>query len=127
MAVGFAQHMDSLLIGRGTVAILPEAVKAAGASGVQVNHFERRLNADELARAMRRADEVGLATMVCADKLEHAVQIAALGPDVLIVEASDQIASADGGPEDPATIGRVNAAIWPINPGIRILHAAGTG
>src|SRR4030067_413939 len=36
----FAQHMDSLPIGRGVGSVLPEAVKAAGAVGVLLNHDE---------------------------------------------------------------------------------------
>src|SRR5512136_679646 len=34
----FAQHMDDLPIGRGIGSVLPEAVKAAGAAGVLLNH-----------------------------------------------------------------------------------------
>ncbi|WP_372934689.1 triose-phosphate isomerase, partial [Mariniphaga sediminis] len=37
----FAQHMDPLPVGRGLGSVLPEAVKAAGAVGVMLNHAER--------------------------------------------------------------------------------------
>ncbi len=37
----FAQHMDALHAGRGIGSVLPEAVKAAGAAGVLLNHVER--------------------------------------------------------------------------------------
>ena len=83
----FAQHMDALEPGRGVGSVLPEAVRAAGAVGVLLNHVERRLTHDELERTMRRADEVGLATMVCADDASHAVSIAGPSPNVIIVEA----------------------------------------
>ncbi len=39
----FAQHMDPLKIGRGVGSVLPEALKAAGAVGVLLNHAERPL------------------------------------------------------------------------------------
>ena len=46
----FAQHMDALAPGRGVGSVLPEAIKAAGADGVLLNHVERRLSRSELAR-----------------------------------------------------------------------------
>jgi len=121
----FAQHMDSLRPGRGVGSVLPEAVKAAGAVGVLLNHVERRLSHDELARTVRRADEVGLATMVCADDARHAARIAKLAPDVIIVEAPVLIA---GGRRDEGgrqAIAAANEAIWRVNPAIRVLHGAG--
>lgn len=121
----FAQHMDSLERGRGVGSVLPEAVKAAGAVGVLLNHVERRLSRDELARTIRRADEVGLATMVCADDARDAASIAELGPNVIIVEAPVLIA---GGRRDCGghqAIAAANEAIWRVNPEIRVLHGAG--
>lgn len=121
----FAQHMDSLERGRGIGSVLPEAVKAAGAVGVLLNHVERRLSRDELARTIRRADEVGLATMVCADDARDAASIAELGPNVIIVEAPVLIA---GGRRDCGghqAIAAANEAIWRVNPEIRVLHGAG--
>ncbi len=121
----FAQHMDSLERGRGVGSVLPEAVKSAGAAGVLLNHVERRLSRDELARTIRRADEVGLATMVCADDARDAASIAELGPNVIIVEAPVLIA---GGRRDCGghqAIAAANEAIWRVNPEIRVLHGAG--
>lgn len=121
----FAQHMDPLEPGRGIGAVLPEAVRAAGAVGVLLNHVERRLSREVLATTMRRADEVGLATMVCADDLGDAVRIAALGPTILIVEEPLMIA---GGRRDAAArtaIAEVNGAVRAVDPRIRVLHGAG--
>jgi triosephosphate isomerase (TIM) len=120
----FAQHMDALPPGRGVGSVLPEAVKAAGAHGVLLNHVERRLSRVELAETMRRADEVGLATMVCADDVDHAVAIARLSPDVIIVESPDLIA---GGRRDDGrgAIAATDEAIRQVDPSIRVLHGAG--
>ena len=60
----FAQHMDSLKIGRGVGSVLPEAVKAAGATGVLLNHAERPLSLDVIEATIQRADEVGLQTVL---------------------------------------------------------------
>lgn len=47
-----AQHMDPLYPGRGQGSILPEAVKAAGAKCVMLNHAERPVALDALARTI---------------------------------------------------------------------------
>jgi triosephosphate isomerase len=121
----FAQHMDSLRPGRGVGSVLPEAVRAAGATGVLLNHVERRLSRDELVRAIGRADEVGLATMVCADDAREAASIAELGPNVIIVEAPILIAGGRRDDRGRRAIAAANEAVWRVNPAIRVLHGAG--
>ena len=76
----YAQHMDALRPGRGLGSVLPEAVKAAGAVGVMLNHAEKKLTLDEIRATIERADEVGLATIVCADSVEEIRQVALLSP-----------------------------------------------
>ncbi len=121
----FAQHMDSLVAGRGIGSVLPEAIKAAGAVGVLLNHVEKRLTMHELKRTMKRADEVGLATMVCADNLEDAVVIAKMQPNIIIAEAPELIGVGTRSEDDQHVIARINRAVWDINPEIRVLHGAG--
>jgi triosephosphate isomerase len=120
----FAQHMDALEPGRGVGSVLPEAIKAAGAVGVLLNHVEKRLARPELIRTMRRAMAIGLATMVCADDDADAVTIARLGPDVIIVESPGGIASGTRR-SDYRTVATTNEAIWSVDPTIRVLHGAG--
>jgi len=121
----FAQHMDALERGRGVGSILPEAVKAAGAAGVLLNHVERRLSRDELARTIRRADDVGLATMVCGDDASDAASVAELGPNVIIVEEPLLIAGGTRDDHGRRAIAAANEAIWRVNREIRVLHGAG--
>lgn len=121
----FAQHMDSLEVGRGIGSVLPEAVKAAGAAGVLLNHVEKRLSMDELRRTMKRADEVELATMVCADNLEDAEVIARMQPNIIIVESPELIGVGKRADGDQEAIVKINQTIWNINPEIKILHGAG--
>lgn len=121
----FAQHMDSLEVGRGIGSVLPEAVKAAGAVGVLLNHVEKRLSMDELRRTMKRADEVGLATMVCADNLAQAAAVAKMRPNIIIVESPESIGAGKRKREDAQAIARINQTVWDINPDIRVLHGAG--
>jgi len=83
----FAQHMDSLPVGRGIGSVLPEAVKEAGAKGVLLNHVEKRLTLSQITETIRRADEVGLMSMVCADTGEDAVTVAKLQPNIVLAES----------------------------------------
>jgi triosephosphate isomerase (TIM) len=123
----FAQHMDSLEVGRGVGSVLPEALKAAGAVGVLLNHAEKRLAMDELERTIRRADQSGLATMACADTLQDAVTIARMEPNIIIAESPDQIGTGKRGADDDRVIEGINRAIWEIHPEILVLHGAGIG
>lgn len=121
----FAQHMDSINVGRGIGAVLPEAVKASGAKGVLLNHSEKKLSLDELQRIMKRADEVGLATMVCADNLGDAAEIARMEPNIIIAESPELIGVGKRGDDDRQAIAKINQTVWDINPEIRVLHGAG--
>lgn len=62
----YAPHMDLQEPGRGLADILPEAVKAAGAVGVMLNHCEKPLALSTLEKSIRRAHGIGLAAIVCA-------------------------------------------------------------
>ncbi len=87
----FAPHMDSIYPGRGLADILPESLVAAGAEGVMLNHCEKPLDFDTLRETIKRADEVGLITIVCADSLADASRIATLKPDIIVAEPSELI------------------------------------
>lgn len=121
----FAQHMDPLHTGRGVGGILPEAIKAAGAVGTMLNHAEKPLQPELLAQSMQRAEEIGLATMVCAGSLEEVELVCRMNPDILIAEAPELIGTGTRDANYQETIETINRLAWSINPGIRILHAAG--
>jgi triosephosphate isomerase len=121
----FAQHMDPLQVGRGIGSVLPEALKAAGARGVLLNHSEKRLDDELLERTIRRADQVGLASMVCADDLEDAAKKANMAPNIIIVESPELIGVGKRSEDDKTLIQKINQTIWQINPEIRVLHGAG--
>jgi len=119
----FAQHMDYLPVGRGLGSMLPEAVKAAGASGVMLNHAEKKLSLHEVEQSIIRADEVGLATIVCADTVEELTAIAQMSPNLLVAEPTELIGTGRTSGEGyvKATIEAVQA----INPDIMVLQGAG--
>jgi triosephosphate isomerase len=119
----FAQHMDPLPVGRGLGSVLPESVKAAGAVGVMLNHAERPMTLADLNKAIKRADEVGLVTIVCADTIEEAQAIAHLSPNIIVAEPTELIGT--GRPSDRQYILETTAAIKKINPEIQVLQGAG--
>lgn len=121
----FAQHMDSLKIGRGVGSVLPEAVKAAGAVGVLLNHAEKPLSLDEIGATIKRADEVGLATMVCANTLEDVASIARMQPNIVLAESPALIGVGKRNANDQLAIAQANEVVWNINPEICVLHGAG--
>jgi triosephosphate isomerase len=122
----FAQHMDSIKIGVGVGSILPEAIKAAGAVGTLLNHSERRINLSEISKTIKRADEVGLATLVFADSPEEAAAIAHLNPNIILAEPPELIGSGTSvGKLQEEFISKTIAAVKKINPKIIIANSAG--
>mgnify|MGYP001426036640 CR=1 FL=1 len=118
-----APHMDPLTVGRGLADILPESIKAAGAVGVMLNHCEKPLSFSVLRQTIKRADEVGLITIVCADSIVEAKAVALLEPNVIVAEPTELI-----GTGKPCSMDYVQAskeAIKSINPEILVLNAAG--
>lgn len=119
----FAQHMDPLPVGRGLGSVLPEAVKAAGAVGVMLNHAEKPMSIGDLRKAIKRADEVGLVSIVCADSVEEAAAIAHFAPNIIVAEPTELIGT--GKTSDEGYVNATTAAIKAINPDILVLQGAG--
>ncbi len=119
----YAQHMDNLYPGRGLGSVLPEAVKEAGAVGVMLNHAEKKLTLEEVKTAIARADEVGLASIVCADSVEEIRQIAMMGPNLIVAEPTELIGT--GVASDMGYVRDTIAAVAAINPDIMVLQGAG--
>ncbi len=119
----FAQHMDALPVGRGLGSVLPEAVKAAGAVGVMLNHAEKPLSMETVEATIKRADEVGLATIVCADTIDDVKKIAKMGPNLIVAEPTDLIGT--GTTADSNYVTDTIKAVEEINPDIMVLQGAG--
>lgn len=87
----FAQHVDSIAYGKNTGFTLPEAVKAAGASGTLLNHAEHKLDYKVLADTINSCKRLGMTTIVCAAGKEEAAIAAKLNPDFIAVELPELI------------------------------------
>ena len=119
----FAQHMDPLPVGRGLGSVLPEAVKAAGAVGVMLNHAETPVTDDVLAETIKRADEVGLGTIVCADTIEDVKKRAKMGPNLIVAAPTELIGT--GKTSDSNYVIDTIKTVHDINPDIMVLQGAG--
>ena len=119
----FAPHMDPIPVGRGLADILPESLVAAGAEGVMLNHVEKPLVFDVLAETIKRAAEVGLYSIVCADSMADASKIAGLHPDIIVAEPSELIGT--GVSVGPEYVEAATKCVKSVNPNILVLTAAG--
>jgi triosephosphate isomerase len=122
----FAQHMDPVAVGRGVGSVLPEALREAGAVGTLLNHSEQRMTLGDINRAIVRARAVGLATLVCADSPEEAAAVAQLGPDIVLAEPPELIAtSRSAATEMRGFVERSVELVGRIDPGIIVMCGAG--
>lgn len=119
----FAQHMDPLPIGRGLGSVLPEAVKAAGAVGVMLNHAEKPLTMDVLRQTIARADEVGLGTIVCGSSVKDIVEIANMHPNLIVAEPTELIGT--GVTSDSNYVRETIEMVAKVDPSIMVLQGAG--
>ena len=83
-----APYMDTLRPGRGMADILPEALKAAGAEGVVINHCEKPMSLPQMKATIERANELDMLVFACADSVAETKAIAQLGPDIINPEPS---------------------------------------
>lgn len=118
-----APHMDSIRPGRGLADILPESVVAAGARVVMLNHAERPLDLATLDATIRRAEEVALATIVCASSIAEIRAVARLAPDVIVAEPTELIGT--GTCSDLSYMQASTDAVREIDPRILVLQGAG--
>jgi triosephosphate isomerase len=98
-------------------------VKAAGAVGVMLNHAEKLISLEVLSQTIKRADEVGLATIVCADTVEDVKNIAQLSPNIIVAEPTSLIGT--GQTSDMNYVRDTIHMVKKINPEIMVLQGAG--
>ncbi len=120
-----APYMDTLRPGRGMADILPEALKAAGAEGVVVNHCEKPMSLPQIKATIDRARELDMLVFACADTIAEAKAIAELHPDIINPEPSELIGGTGGGVSDMGFVRESIRAIKAIYPDILVEQAAG--
>ena len=76
-----------------TGAVLPEAVRAAGAAGTILNHSECRVPFSQLAKLVPRVQGMGMGVCLCARTSREASKLASLSPRYVAVEPPGLIGS----------------------------------
>lgn len=118
-----APYMDTLRPGRGMADVLPEALKAAGAQGVVLNHCERPMTLSHIKQCIDRANELDMLSFVCADTIDEAKAIAELHPDIINPEPSELIGTTNA--SDMSYVMEAIRAVKAIDPNILVEQAAG--
>ena len=119
-----APYMDTLRPGRGMADVLPEALKAAGAKGVVINHCEKPMSLPQMKATIDRARELDFLVFACADTLAEAKAIAQLHPDIINPEPSEIIGGGNG-VSPMAYVKESIRVIKEIYPDIMVEQAAG--
>jgi len=122
----FAQHIDPITYGSNTGYALPEAAKAAGATGTLINHSEHKLAFSKIKKTMEAAKRAGLLVCICAPNTKEAKKIAKLKPDMIAVEPPELIGSGISvSKAKPEIISDSVKAIKAISPETHVLCGAG--
>jgi len=120
----FAQHIDPIDPGSHTGHILPETLKAAGATGTLINHSEDRMPAEKIKRCVELCRKHGLTSVVCAESVDKVKEVSAFKPDYIAVEPPELIGS--GIPVSKANPEIVRNSVRAVtDPVIKVLCGAG--
>ncbi|MEN6338537.1 MAG: triose-phosphate isomerase [Clostridiaceae bacterium] len=118
-----APYMDILRPGRGLADVLPEALTAAGAQGVVLNHCERPMTLSHIRQSVERARELDMLSFVCADSIAEAEAVAHFHPDIINPEPTELIGGTAA--SDMGYVAEAIRAVKAIDPNIMVEQAAG--
>ena len=88
-----------------------------------LNHAEKPLSPEVLEQTIKRADEVGLGTIVCADTVDDVKNIAKMAPNIIVAEPTELIGT--GTTSDSSYVTETIKTVEAINPDIMVLQGAG--
>ncbi len=122
----YSQSVSSKAGDKTTGAILPEAVRAAGATGTILNHSESKKPAGELQKLVPRLVSMGMGVCLCAETTQEATSLASLGPKYVAIEPPELIGSGIAvSKAKPELVERTVAAVRKSGYGGRVLCGAG--
>jgi len=122
----FAQHADPVEPGAHTGSITVEMVKEAGATGLLINHSEKRLLLADIETLVNKTRANNLVSVLCTNTPAVTGAGAALGPDFLAIEPPELIGT--GIPVSKAkpevVLDSVNI-VMKVNPNVKVICGAG--
>lgn len=121
-----SQNVDPHAPGSSTGWVTPSMVKASGAVGTLMNHSEHKVSINTIEEALELSKGCDLLTIVCADNVRAASQIAHHCPDFVAVEPPELI----GGDvsvtsANPAIVESTVEAVKGVNGAVGVLCGAG--
>jgi len=121
-----SQNADPRSPGASTGWITPSMIKASGATGTLINHAEHKQTMKDIEATLRLCKECDLLTVVCADSVEAAAEIARYHPDMIAVEPPELIGGDISVTDaDPGIVERTVKAVKDVDNGISVLCGAG--
>jgi triosephosphate isomerase len=122
----WGQAADAVEPGGKTGHVTLEMLKASGATGVIINHSERRLQIADIEWLVARAKALGLESCVCTNNSAVSLACAAIGPDFVAVEPPELI----GGDisvtsANPAVVSSSVEVVRRVNSNVKVLCGAG--
>lgn len=88
-----SQSVDDAPEGKSTGAVIPAALLASRCTGSIINHSERRIIFEAMARVVPKMKELRLLSCVCVENPEELTKVAALAPELIAVEPPELIGS----------------------------------
>ena len=121
-----SQNVDPRAQGSATGWITPSMVKGCGAVGTLINHSEHKIPKNLIGECVELSKAAELITVVCADNVQAAAQVAEFRPDFVAVEPPELI----GGDvsvtsANPRIIEETVEAVKAVNRSIAVLCGAG--
>ncbi|MGC8947826.1 MAG: triose-phosphate isomerase [Thermoprotei archaeon] len=122
----FAQHADPIEPGSYTGHVTLESLHDAGVTGVIINHSEHKMLLSDINFIIKKARQLKLMTIVCADTIETSVAVSALKPDIVAIEPPELIGTGRAVSKvSPDIVRNAVAGIRSITKDVHILCGAG--
>jgi len=121
-----SQNVDPRAAGSATGWITPSMVKGCGAVGTLINHSEHKVPKSQIWECVELSLGIDLITVVCAENVQSAVQVAELTPDFIAVEPPELIGgNVSVTTENPLIIEETVEAVKAVHGSISVLCGAG--
>lgn len=122
----FAQHSEAVVEEASTGHIPIFILSSNNIRGSIINHSERRMNIEDIARAIKMLRKDRLVSLVCARDVEEAKKIASLAPDMIAVEPPELIGTGRAVSKvSPELVSSAVKAVRGIDKNIAVLCGAG--
>jgi len=121
-----SQNVDPYAPGSATGWITPSMVKRCGAVGTLINHSEHKVPKKQIGECVELSKGVELITVICADNVQSAAQVAEFRPDFIAVEPPELIGgNVSVTTANPLIIEETVDAVKKVNGSIAVLCGAG--